>query len=100
MLRGGRLITGTELNRLSGVDHDTALRAANHALSGTTQRSTSRFASVELRGIGEVGHPGADPRPSLDSGDEGRMPSGAWELTAMASVAVATLLFVIGLWFL
>jgi hypothetical protein len=81
------------------VDHETALRAANQALSGTTLRPTSRFASVELRGIGEVEHPWSRRGGgSLD--DEGDLPSGAWEVAAMASVAVATVLFVLGVWFL
>jgi hypothetical protein len=81
------------------VDHETALRAANHALSGTAMRSTSRFASVELRGIGEVGHPWSDHAPEAND-DEGLLPSGAWELAAMSSVALATMLLVLGVWFL
>jgi hypothetical protein len=57
---------------------DHALRAANLALSGRQRREASRFASIELRF--------ADRR------------TGPWELAAMASVALASLLIVIGLW--
>jgi hypothetical protein len=59
---------------------DSALRAANIALSGRQRREASRFASIELRFT--------DPR------------TGPWELAAMASVAFASMLVVIGLWFL
>lgn len=58
---------------------DTALRAANLALSGRQRREASRFASIELRF--------ADRR------------TGPWEMAAMASVAFASLLIVVGLWF-
>jgi hypothetical protein len=58
---------------------DTALRAANLALNGQQRREASRFASIELRF--------ADRR------------TGPWEMAAMASVALASLLIVIGLWF-
>ncbi len=59
---------------------DPALRAANHALSGSRRREASRFASIELRFT--------DPR------------TGPWEMAAMTSVAVAATLVVIGLWFM
>jgi hypothetical protein len=59
---------------------DSALRAANLALSGQQRREASRFASIELRFT--------DPR------------TGPWELAAMASVAFASFLVVIGLWLL
>ncbi|MEZ4224605.1 MAG: hypothetical protein R3B13_26885 [Polyangiaceae bacterium] len=59
---------------------DSALRAANLALSGQRSREASRFASIELRF--------SDPR------------TGPWEMAAMASVAVVALLFVVGVWFL
>jgi hypothetical protein len=59
---------------------DPALRAANIALSGRRKRETSRFASIELR--------------FTDS------QAGAWEFAALASVAAAALLVVIGLWLL
>lgn len=57
---------------------DTALRAANLALSGRQRREASRFASIELRF--------ADRR------------TGPWEIAAMASVAFASILIVLGLW--
>lgn len=57
---------------------DTALRAAQLALSGRQRREASRFASIELRF--------ADRR------------TGPWEIAAMASVAFASLLIVVGLW--
>lgn len=59
---------------------DPALRAANQALSGRKRREVSRIASIELRFT--------DAR------------SGAWEALAMVSVGVATVLGVIGVWFL
>ncbi len=59
---------------------DSALRAANLALSGQRHREASRFASIELRF--------SDPR------------TGPWEMAAMASVAVACLVLVLGVWFL
>ncbi len=59
---------------------DTALREANLALSGQRHREASRFASIELRF--------SDPRP------------GPWEMAAMASVAMASVLLVVGVWFL
>ena len=59
---------------------DPALRAANVALSGQRKRETSRFASIELRFTDQH--------------------SGAWEFAAMASVAAAALLVVLGLWLL
>jgi hypothetical protein len=59
---------------------DPALRAANLALSGRKRREVSRIASIELRFT--------DAR------------SGAWEALAMISVGVATVLAVLGVWFL
>ena len=59
---------------------DPALRAANMALMGRTQRETSRFASIELRF--------ADQK------------SGRWEAAAFASVALMAFLVVLGVWFL
>ena len=58
---------------------DSALRAANLALSGRRRREASRFASIELRFTDRQ--------------------SGPWELIAVATVAVASFLIVIGLWF-
>ncbi len=59
---------------------DPALRAANLALSGRRHREASRFASIELRFT--------DPR------------TGPWEVAALVSVAVASFLIVLGVWFL
>jgi len=59
--------------------HDTALRSANLALSGRRHREPGRFGAVELRLD--------DPR------------AGAWEIAALASIAVASALVVVGLWF-
>jgi hypothetical protein len=59
---------------------DPALRAANQALSGRKRREVSRIASIELRFT--------DAR------------SGAWEALAVLSVGVATVLCVVGVWFL
>ena len=60
---------------------DPALRAANVALLGRSQRETSRFAAIELR---------------FSSNNRSR----PWEAAAMASVALMALLAVAGLWFL
>lgn len=79
-----------------GMDHDTALAAANQALGGRSSRATNRFASVELRGVDELGRTSRESR--LPDDGAGALPSGAWELAAMVSVAVATLLVVIALW--
>jgi len=65
------------------MDHhplNEALEAANLALSGQRRGPNSGFASIELRSV--------DPR------------TGAWEVAAVASVALATLLLVLGVWFL
>jgi hypothetical protein len=59
---------------------DTALRAANLALVGNRRREASQFASIELRF--------ADAR------------TGPWEVVAVASVAVAAMLVIVGAWFL
>jgi hypothetical protein len=59
---------------------DQALRAANAALTSQRTREASRFASIELRF--------SDPR------------SGPWEVAAMATVALAAVLIVVGVWFL
>ena len=58
---------------------ETALRAANLALSGRRHHEVNRFASVELRLT--------DPRV------------GAWEIAALAAVAAASALMVVGVWF-
>ena len=59
---------------------DPALRAANVALLGRTQRETSRFASIELRFSDHRSRP--------------------WEAAAMLSVGFMALLAVLGVWFL
>jgi len=80
-----------------GMDHAKALNAANQALGGHASRATNRFASVELRGVDELGRTSRESRnPDDDAG--ATLPSGAWELAAMVSVAVVTLLVVITLW--
>jgi hypothetical protein len=79
-----------------GMDHQTALAAANQAFGGRSSRGTNRFASVELRGVDELGRTSRESR--LPDDGAGALPGGAWELAAMVSVAVATLLVVIGLW--
>jgi hypothetical protein len=79
------------------MDHQTALEAANQALCGSALRGASHFASVELRGVGEIRRTGRGVLPPEDSS---ALPSGAWELAAMISVGLATLLGVLALWFL
>jgi hypothetical protein len=59
---------------------DPALRAANVALLGRTQRETSRFAAIELRFSDRRSRP--------------------WEAAAMFSVGFMALLAVLGVWFL
>lgn len=78
------------------MDHETALQAANQALSSGSS-STGRFSTLELRGMNDSLH---DMRRPLDIDESPRLPRGAWEIAAMLSVALATLLVVIGLWFL
>jgi len=80
-----------------GMDHATALAAANQALGGHASRATNRFASVELRGVDELGRTSRESRHPNDDAGAG-LPSGAWELAAMVSVAVVTLVIVIILW--
>ena len=70
-------------NPLTGMETeivDPALRAANVALLGRSQRETSRFASIELRFSSHRSAP--------------------WEAAAMISVGFMALLAVVGLWFL
>ena len=86
-----------ELSGGDGMDHATALEAANQALGGRASRATNRFASVELRGVDELGRT-REARNDDEAG--GGLPSGAWELAAMVSVAVVTLAIVITLWML
>lgn len=79
------------------MDHQTALEAANQALGGGALRSTSRFASVELRGVDDLRR---NTRAPMNLDEDSHLPSGAWELAAMVSVGFATLLLVITIWFL
>ena len=79
------------------MDHPDALEAANQALGGRASRATNRFASVELRGVDELGRTNRETR-SWD--EENPLPSGAWELAAMVSVGVMTLALVVTLWLL
>jgi hypothetical protein len=79
------------------VDHQSALEAANQALSGSALRSSSRIASVELRGVDPMRRtgpalPSLDYRPSL-SGE-------AWQIAAMLAVGGLSLLLVVTLWLL
>jgi hypothetical protein len=59
---------------------DPALRAANAALSGRKRQEVTRLASIELRFT--------DPRNE------------PWEALAMASIALLSLLVVVGVWLL
>jgi hypothetical protein len=66
---------------------DQALEAANRALSGRQlERTASRFASIQLRGINDA--PRSDRQLVI------------WEVAAIASIAVATCLVVCGVWLL
>src|SRR5688572_16040389 len=85
-----------DASRSRAMDHESALQAANQALSGGALRSTSRFASVELRGAGELKGTGR----GMTRDESSSLPNGAWELAAMLSVGVATLLLVLAIWFL
>ena len=79
------------------MDHETALQAANQALSGSALRSSSRIASVELRGVDPMRRSG----PALRSFDERATRSTeGWHIAAMIIVAVLTLVGVIALWLL
>jgi hypothetical protein len=62
------------------VDNHSALQAANQALTGRSSKREAKLASAELRDV--------DAR------------TGAWEMAAMASVALAAILAVIAIWFL
>jgi hypothetical protein len=82
---------------LTDVDHETALQAANQALSRSALRSSSRIASIELRGVDPMRRTGP-ALPSLD--DRPSHSNEAWQLAAMLGVALATLIFVVTLWVL
>jgi hypothetical protein len=62
------------------VDNHTALQAANLALTGRSVKPHSRLSAAELRDV--------DAK------------TGAWEMAAMASVALATFIAVLGVWVL
>lgn len=62
------------------MDNHTALQAANQALTGRSTKHEARLASTELRDV--------DAK------------TGAWEMAAMVSVALATLLALVAVWFL
>lgn len=79
------------------MDHETALEAANQALSGSALRPESRIASVELRG-GDASRRGARALPSLDRAAS--RTGEAWQIAMMLAVGVATLVLVISLWLL
>jgi hypothetical protein len=78
------------------VDHETALEAANQALSGSALRPESRIASVELKG-GDALRRGGRALPSLDHQSPSRS-SEAWQIAMMLAVGVATLVLVLSLW--
>jgi hypothetical protein len=78
------------------VDHETALEAANEALSGSALRSSSRIASVELRGVDPMRRSG----PALPSFEDRPLPREVWHVAAMVAVGVLTLVLVITLWLL
>lgn len=66
---------------------DHALQAANVALTGRRmERTASRFASIQLRSV--QGPPRSDRQHMM------------WEMAAVGSVALATVLVVFGLWLL
>lgn len=60
------------------MDNHSALQAANQALTGRGTKRDAKLASTELRDV--------DAK------------TGAWEMAAMASVALATILAVIAIW--
>jgi hypothetical protein len=79
------------------VDHETALEAANQALSGSSQRSSSRIASVEFRRVDPM-HRSGPALPSFD--DRPALPREAWQVAATIVVTLGTLIFVVTLWLL
>jgi hypothetical protein len=76
------------------VDHETALQAANQALSGSN-RSTERIAALELNGVDGSKRTGR-ALPSLDA--RSPLTNEAWQVAATIGVAVVTLVLVIALW--
>jgi hypothetical protein len=77
------------------VDHETALEAANEALS--SPRSSSRIASVEFHGVDPLRRTGP-ALPSLD--DRPSLSRELWQIVGTIAVAVVTLSFVVTLWLL
>jgi hypothetical protein len=75
------------------VDHETALEAANEALSGSALRSGNRIASVELRGV----DPSRRSGPALPSFEDRPRSREVWQIAGMLAVAALTLLFVVAL---
>ena len=79
------------------MDHETALQAANQALSGSALRPESRITAVELKDGNALGR-GGRALPSLDQAPS--RAGEAWQIAMMIAVAVATLALVISLWLL
>lgn len=79
------------------MDHDTALEAANQALSSSALRSESRITSVELKGGDALRRSG---RSLPDMNYVPAASSEAWQVAFMVAVGVATLSMVITLWLL
>ena len=78
------------------MDHETALEAANQALSGS-EHSANRITSVTLERIDPKRRSGRS-LPDLDAVPERSRE--AWQIAAMLSVGGLTLLLVVGLWML
>lgn len=75
------------------VDHETALEAANQALS-SGRRAESRISSVELNNVSTTRL--GEHAPSRASAS--RLSTEGWQIAGMIVVAVATLSVVVGLW--
>lgn len=78
------------------MDHETALESANEALSGSALRSSSRIASVELRGVDPMRRTG----PALPSFEDRPPAREVWHVAGMVAVGVLTLVLVVALWLL
>lgn len=78
------------------MDHETALEAANQALSGS-EHSANRITSVTLERIDPQRRSGRS-LPNLDAAPEHSRE--AWQIAAMLSVGGLTLLLVVSLWLL
>jgi hypothetical protein len=77
------------------VDHETALEAANQALS-SGRRSESRISSVELQNMSAP--LSSDGSPRSQRVDAPGISGEVWQIAGMVVVAVATLSFVVSLW--